>query len=65
MNFKEDFYISELQISLQSIDGGRCHNLKKGKEALKMARKIQRKVQQDALGKINMKREISRRENDG
>ena len=33
MNYKEDFYISDLQISLQSIGGGRCHNLKNSKEA--------------------------------
>ena len=41
--------------------GGRCHNLKNGRKPVK----IQRKVQQDALGKVNRIKEISRREQDG
>ena len=41
------------------VGGGRCHNT-----TVKMARKpmkIQRKVQQDALGKVNRVKESSRR----
>ena len=43
--------------------GGRCHNLKNGKETSEV--KIQGMVKKDALGKVNRIKEISRREQDG
>ena len=52
MRFRKDF----------SVCAGRCHNLKNGKEASEVTG---RKIQQDALGKVNSVKEIRRRENDG
>ena len=45
-------------VCVLEVGGGRCQNLKNGRKPVK----IQRKVRQDALGKVNRIKEIGGRE---